>query len=279
MTTLEAEVAVARRLALEAGALVLGLRGTGLRVEMKPGEEPVTRADREASRVIVDGLSAAFPSDAIVSEEDPVDLGGLAAAERAWFVDPLDGTREFVRGLETFSVMIGLAVHGRPRLGIVFQPARDRLYLAAPGRPAVRIDRGETRELRCVTATEPALARLVVSETDRRPEIDVVRARMGIRDETSSGSVGLKIGLIAAGERDLYVNPTGNAKAWDTCAGQALLEAAGGRITDLRGGKLAYGGPELWHRHGLLASANASIHEAALRAVEGIGNAGKTLHD
>jgi 3'(2'), 5'-bisphosphate nucleotidase len=132
----------------------------------------------------------------------------------------------------------------------------------------VRIDRGERRELRCSSVSDPTRVRLVVSETDRRPEIDGLKRRMGIRDETASGSVGLKLGLIAAGERDLYVNPTGNAKAWDTCAGTALLESAGGRITDLGGRDLCYRGPDLWHRSGVVASANERIHEAALRAVE-----------
>ncbi|MBI5442358.1 MAG: 3'(2'),5'-bisphosphate nucleotidase CysQ [Deltaproteobacteria bacterium] len=270
MPTFEAEADLACRLAFQAGALILRHRRSNLEVEMKPGNEPVTIADRKASRIIVEGLGAAFPGDAIVSEEEPADLDRLAASERAWFVDPLDGTREFVRGLDTFSVMIGLSSNGRPQLGVVYQPSRERLYVAVAGTPAVRIDRGERRELRCSSVSEPALARLVVSETDRRPEIDGLKRRMGICDETASGSVGLKLGLIAAGERDLYVNPTGNAKAWDTCAGTALLESAGGRITDLDGRDLCYRGPDLWHRRGILASANDRIHEAALRSVEGL---------
>src|SRR5579871_3552168 len=116
---LDAAIAIAR----DAGKLVVALRGGELGVEMKPGDEPVTIADRRASELIVARL-AAF-GDPIISEESPPDAAVLAAP-KFWLVDPIDGTKDFIRGSDGFSVMIGLVVAGRPALGVVHQPTRDR---------------------------------------------------------------------------------------------------------------------------------------------------------
>jgi 3'-phosphoadenosine 5'-phosphosulfate (PAPS) 3'-phosphatase len=128
---MERELAVAGSLARDAGALILGYFGTNLTVDSKQGNEPVTRADREASELIVRGLRDAFPDDVIISEEAPDDARRLDARNRVWFVDPLDGTRDFIRGRKGFAVMIGLCVDGRPTCGAVFQPHGARLYTAS----------------------------------------------------------------------------------------------------------------------------------------------------
>ena len=101
------------------------------------------------------------------------------------------------------------------------------------------------------------------SRSHRTPEIDAVKKALGIDDEMNIGSVGLKLGLIALGERDLYVNPSSKSSAWDTCAPEALLTHAGGRITDLAGAPLTYTSPQLRNERGLLAS-NGAAHEAVL---------------
>jgi 3'-phosphoadenosine 5'-phosphosulfate (PAPS) 3'-phosphatase len=129
--TLARELEVASALAREAGALVVAIRDRGpaaLGVEHKAGDEPVTVADRAASELIVAGLAAAFPDDVIVSEESADDLARLGAS-RVWFVDPIDGTKDFIRGTEGFAVMIGLCVDARPVA---------RRGLPADRRPAVR---------------------------------------------------------------------------------------------------------------------------------------------
>src|SRR5215470_2177464 len=110
----ERELTVAEDLARRAGRLILGYFGTGLSVEKKTGDEPVTRADREASELIVAGLRAGFPDDIVVSEEAPDDPQRLGGGRRVWFVDPLDGTRDFIRGRHGFAVMIGLCDGARP---------------------------------------------------------------------------------------------------------------------------------------------------------------------
>jgi 3'(2'), 5'-bisphosphate nucleotidase len=262
----EQELTVAAELARRAGALILGYFGTGVSVDTKAGDEPVTRADREASELILAGLRAAFPDDVLISEEAPDDPRRLGADVRVWFVDPLDGTRDFIRGRQGFAVMIGLVERARPVLGVVYQPCGDRLYTAAPGQGALLVDERGTRRLHASTVSDPAQLRLVASRSHRTPEIDRVKAALGIDDEMNIGSVGLKLGLIALGERDLYVNPSSKSSAWDTCAPEALLEQAGGRMTDLHGEPLRYDAEELKNLRGLIAS-NGVAHDAVIARI------------
>jgi len=264
--TFARELAVAEELARRAGALILGYFDTGLTVETKLGNEPVTRADREASELIVTGLTAAFPTDIIISEEAPDDARRIDTGRRVWFVDPLDGTRDFIRGRHGFAVMIGLCEGGRPVAGVVYQPHGDRLYRAAPESGTVLVDDRGTRALHCSDVTDVEKIRLVASRSHRTPEIDRVKAALGIDDEMNIGSVGLKLGLIALGERDLYVNPSSKSSAWDTCAPEALLVHAGGRLTDLAGKPLRYDSGELKNLKGLLAS-NGRVHDAVVEKI------------
>jgi 3'(2'), 5'-bisphosphate nucleotidase len=257
---LDAELAVAKRLALEAGAHILALHATGLAVERKLGDEPVTRADREANQLIVDGLRAAFPSDGLLSEEAPDD-GSRFSRERVWMIDPLDGTKDFIRGHEGFASMIGLLVGERPALGVVYQPLGDRLYWASRGNGAWLVEAGApAQRLHVSDVRELSAIRMVASKSHRDETIDHVRARLGITDELNVGSVGLKLGLIARGVRDLYVNPAGHSKLWDACAPEALLVEAGGRLTDVTGAPLAFRGEALGNLRGLIAS-NGLVHD------------------
>ncbi len=262
--SLDRELGIAAELARRAGTLILRYFGTDVAVDTKAGNEPVTRADREASELIVTALRAGFPDDIIISEEAPDDPRRLDPAHRVWFIDPLDGTRDFIRGRHGFSVMIGLVIGGRPQLGVVYQPQGDRMYTAAPGRGALLVDERGERALHCSEIADLAQIRLVASRSHRTPEIDRVKAALGIEDEMNIGSVGLKLGLIALGERDLYVNPSSRSSAWDTCAPEALLAHAGGRITDLAGAPLRYDTSELKNLRGLLAS-NGRIHDEVVR--------------
>jgi 3'(2'), 5'-bisphosphate nucleotidase len=257
--TFDRELAVAEAVAREAGALILRYFGTNITVDAKAGNEPVTRADREASELILDVLATAFPADILISEEAADDARRLTA-DRVWFIDPLDGTRDFIHGRKGFAVMIGLCLGGRPRLGVVYQPHGDRLYSAAPDVGTWVVDVAGRRRLHASKIADLDNLRLVASASHRTPEIDAVKAALGIADEMNIGSVGLKLGLIALGERDLYVNPSSKSSAWDTCAPEALLVEAGGRITDLAGAPLVYDHPELRNERGLLAS-NGVIHD------------------
>lgn len=254
------ELSIAEAAARRAAAIVLRYYGAGIGVEYKAGDEgPVTRADREANQLLVDELARAFPDDGLLSEEVPDD-GAWRARSRVWMVDPLDGTKDFIHGRHGFAVMIGLVIDGRPALGVVMQPVTGALFRACAGRGAERVDRdGAVHALRVSDVSEIGRIRLVASASHRTEAIDRVRAVLGVQDELNVGSVGLKLGLIAQGERDLYVNPASRSSLWDSAAPEAILVEAGGVLTDLAGRPLDYGGPTLKNSRGLVAS-NGRVH-------------------
>jgi 3'(2'), 5'-bisphosphate nucleotidase len=257
------ELDTASALAREAGALILGYRDCNLRVELKDGDEPVTIADRNSSDLIVRGLSDAFPQDVIISEENADDLRRLQA-RRVWYIDPIDGTKDFIRGEDGFCVMIGLTLDHRPVAGVIFAPASERLFYAARGAGAWIVAPGEeARRIAVSEVSDLAQVRLVASKSHRDQTIDQVKSALGIANELNVGSVGLKLGLIAVGERDLYVNPSSHCSSWDTCAPEAILTEAGGELTDIHGDLLRYDAPKTGHPEGLLAS-NRRIHAAAV---------------
>ena len=198
--------------------------------------------------------------------EESAPLGEYRTAARAWMVDPLDGTRDYVRGLPGFATMIGLCVDGQPSLGVVYQPLGELLYHAARGQGAFVEEGGATRRLRVSATADPRGCRLVSSASHRMATIDAVRAALAIDDEILLGSVGLKLALISRAERDLYVNPEGFSKLWDSCAPGVILAEAGGRLTDARGRPLDYRAADVRHADGLLAS-NGRIHDAVVAAI------------
>ena len=253
----ERELARAIELARLAGAEVARMQRGELGVEMKAGNEPVTVADRLASELIVAGLAESFPADPVISEELPAAPGALGAP-RYWLVDPIDGTKDFIRGEDGYSVMIGLVCGGKPTVGVVYQPAIDRLFHGTPD-GATLVTPDETRPLAVSSVAAAADVRLVASKSHRSRDLDRVKQELGIDNELNIGSVGVKMCVIAAGLRDLYVNPAARTKAWDTCAPEAILVPAGGRLSDLFGNPIDYT-RELAHRRGLVAS-NGRVHD------------------
>jgi 3'(2'), 5'-bisphosphate nucleotidase len=257
------EVAVAEQLAREAGQVVLQYHGGDLSVERKAGNEPVTVADHKASELIVGGLRKAFPDDIVISEENADDLRRLTA-QRVWYIDPIDGTKDFIRGEDGFCVMIGLCLDHRPAVGVIYQPIHDRLFAAAPGAgtwlgaPDAAPLRARVSDVSVVTEV-----RLVASKSHRGSSIDQVKSALGVSNELNIGSIGLKLGTIALGERDLYVNPSSKTSSWDTCGPEALLTEAGGRVSDIQGEPLRYDTEIIAHTRGLLAS-NAHVHQAVV---------------
>lgn len=266
---LRRELDTAVDLARRAGERIRALHGSGIAVDTKDDQSPVTQADREANELIVAALAAAFPGDGILSEELPDD-GSRMTRPRVWMVDPLDGTKDFIRGREGFAVMIGLLDGDRPALGVVYQPIGDKLYFATRGDGAfVQRAGGAPERMHVSDVREPSQIRMVASKSHRSETIDRVRAELGISDELNVGSVGLKLGLIAEGVRDLYVNPAGHSKLWDACGPEAILVEAGGRLSDVSGAPLAYRGVELGNVRGLIAS-NGLLHDEVVKRLAAI---------
>lgn len=261
---LERELDEAAKLAREAGKILLEIYATDFAVRMKGRADPVTEADTRANALLVRELRARFPEDGVVAEETVDKSDGLRAG-RCWYVDPLDGTKEFIAKNGEFSVMLGLAIDGAAVLGVVYRPVGDRLYAGVVGEGAFMVEGGVTTPLRTTDEADPAKLRLIVSRSHRSAQMDTLKQTLGISSERPSGSVGLKVGLIARREADLYVHLSDKAGVWDTCGPEAILRAAGGRFTDLAGEALRYEGSTRAGR-GILAC-NAAAFDAVLPAV------------
>jgi 3'(2'), 5'-bisphosphate nucleotidase len=260
------ELDVARELAREAAALVRRFSQQPMAVKHKAGGEPVTEADLAANTLIVSRLAQEFPGDAVLSEELPDD-GSRLGSRRVWMVDPIDGTRDFIRGQTGYVVMIGLCLDGRPVLGVVAHPSTGAVWSGVVGQAAWREQPGGTRTpVQTSPLAEPPGVRIVVSQSRRSPQIDAFRRALGVTDEMTVGSVGLKVALVAQGERDLYLYPGEQTKLWDTCGPEAILIAAGGRMSDMDGRPLDYSKADLNNRNGVVAS-NGPLHDHVIRAL------------
>lgn len=221
-----------------AGAEILKLVAAGFEVEEKGDLSPVTVCDRAAERIILDALAKAAPGVPVIAEEE-VAAGRIPAHGETYFlVDPLDGTKEFVRGGEDYTVNIGLIVAGVPRLGVVYQPAVHILWGGLVGEGAFRED-GSGRIAIATRALGEERAAVASKSHLNQATIDYLEQAIGACGYVSVGS-SLKFCLVAEGRADIYprLSPTSE---WDTAAGHAVLLAAGGRVDGPDGAPLAYG--------------------------------------
>ncbi|MDE3079143.1 MAG: 3'(2'),5'-bisphosphate nucleotidase CysQ [Paracoccaceae bacterium] len=224
---------VFRRLALQAGARIMEVYDSpDFAVRSKADSSPVTEADEAADALIAAGLREAFPDVALVTEEQ-ADTHGQSV-DTFLIVDPLDGTKEFVQRRGDFTVNIAYVENGVPLRGIVYAPARQRLFFTTAEGLAVEEDGpfdpdrpGALRPLKVSTPDNGALM-VVASKSHRDQATDDYIARYAVRDMTSAGS-SLKFCLVATGEADLYPR-LGRTMEWDTAAGDAVLRGAGGRV-------------------------------------------------
>jgi 3'(2'), 5'-bisphosphate nucleotidase len=259
---LEQELIAAVALARGAGRILLDIYAKDFSVAYKGKNDPVTEADQLANTYIVRELRARFPDDGIVAEES-ADQGDALKKSRCWFVDPLDGTKEFIAKNGEFSVMLGLAIDGQSRLGVVYQPGKDKLYRGVVGGGAFLEEAGSTRELRVSDKADPSALKLVVSRSHRPESIEQIMQRLGATQEMPSGSVGIKVGLIAEQAADLYVHVSDKSSLWDACGPEAVLEAAGGRFVHVDGTRVDYRAATMGNAKGILACNLAAFDKVA----------------
>ena len=245
-----AEVARIVEAAGDAARSMQGSAGTRL----KKDRSPVTDADQTSHQILVNGLQKfGIP---IFSEEgahtQTPDEHGLL-----WMVDPLDGTKDFVAGSADWCVMAGLLREDVPVLGVVYAPRYDKLWSAEKGRGAQLRERGASRSIHVSQTNDIREATAVVSVHHFSERERKYYARLGCSTR-ALGSIGLKWGSIAEGGADVYRSeaPLGE---WDVCAPQAVLEEAGGRVSDLHGASLHYGAPSRRFAEGCVAS-NGVLH-------------------
>jgi 3'(2'), 5'-bisphosphate nucleotidase len=221
-----------------AGEAIMKVYDGEFSVQHKLDHSPLTQADLESQRVIVEGLTRITPDIPILSEES----AQAPWAERRgwrelWVVDPLDGTREFVKRNGEFTINIALIVEHEPLLGIVAAPARRVLYWGAAGAGAFRRS-ADAPQIKIQVAPPQRPIRVVGSRSHASSRTEAYLATLGRHVTVGVGS-SLKFCMVAEGNADLYVR-FGPTSEWDTAAGQALLEAAGGQVTRLDGHRLRY---------------------------------------
>ena len=229
------DIAVA---AAEAGEAILKIVEGGFEVESKDDLSPVTIADRAAELIILAALAKAAPGVPVVAEEE-VAAGRIPAFDDCYFlVDPLDGTKEFIRGGDDYTVNIGLISNGTPLLGAVFAPARGQLHAGIVGEGAWLQDSDGRRPIRTRDRGE-AITAVASKSHFNQPTADYLAEAVGECDYVGVGS-SLKFCIVAEGKADIYprLSPTSE---WDTAAGHAVLLAAGGCVDGPDGEPLAYG--------------------------------------
>ena len=245
-------VSVMRRLSLEAGDKIMQIYGQDdFEVESKSDDSPVTAADKAADAIISDGLRAAFPDVMLVTEEQSAthDTSGKTFL----IVDPLDGTKEFIHRRGDFTVNIALVEDGTPTRGVVYAPAKSRMFFTQADGQTVEetgtFDKDTVGALTPISVSDPDNGALMVvaSKSHRDQATDDYINKYAVKDMKSAGS-SLKFCLIATGEADIYPR-LGRTMEWDTAAGHAVLNGAGGAVvrfddqTPLSYGKDGYANP------------------------------------
>ena len=224
--------------ACEAGEAILEIVRRGFEIESKHDSSPVTEADRAAELIILAALARAAPGIPVIAEEE-VAAGRIPAHDQTYFlVDPLDGTKEFIRGGEDYTVNIGLIDNGSPKLGVVFAPATGRLHGGCVGEGAWVEEAGHRMSIR--TRARGDLITAVASKSHlNQATIDYLEAAVGRCGYVAIGS-SLKFCIVAEGKADIYPRAAPTSE-WDTAAGHAVLLAAGGLVDGPDGTPLRYG--------------------------------------
>ena len=259
---MERELEVTKNIARAAGQILLDIYQTNHVVEWKGYDDPVTIADKQANECIVNELQRHFPADGILSEE-ATDNEARLSKTRVWIIDPMDGTKQFIERIGEFAVMIGLAINGKPELGVVYQPTINKMYYAASGSGAYLEESLTTKRLRVAPTTDFSQMSAAMSRSHHSPKVDLIKEQLGITKQVQSGSVGLKVGLLAEARAHVYLHLGAKTNQWDTCAPEAILREAGGVITDRNGAALQYNVAEIRNLHGVVAS-NGTRHEQVI---------------
>lgn len=252
-------------LGFEAADLVREVYATPFKVELKGPGDPVTTADLRANELICEKLAELYPDVPVVAEESaPESFASYRTAPRIFFVDPLDGTTEFVARNGQFVVMLGFVEGARATAGVVVAPADRTAWAGEVGSGAWQIDgNGLRKKIHVSDVTRIHDAVLLASRSHRSAQLERALSALGARETRNVGSAGLKGAHVATGAADGYVATGMVGKRWDACAVDALVTAAGGRFTDALGRPIDYRAEVLTNRDGIVAT-NGHLHPAII---------------
>ena len=238
---------------LEAGHLALQLREKGLVKKIKSDNTPVSNGDLEVNKFILSQISKVTPNIPIISEETPDNKNNLNL-KNFWLIDPIDGTYDYINNLEEFTINAGLIINNRPVAGLINAPAKERMFYSYEKGNAYEFNKGKKINLCNMPLKKSENLKFISYSTKIKPEIQNIYDSLGVKENTRMKS-SLKFCVIAAREYDGYVAEP-RAYEWDIAAGHAILEHAGGTVTDFEGNEILYGKKDLKNPSIILKSKN-----------------------
>ncbi len=269
MTNFSREINIIKDLATQAGDAVMDIYKREYEVvEKEDNQGPVTEADLIANKIILEGLKKYFPEDAVISEESPDNLVRLDN-KRVWCVDPIDGTIEFIKKNDEFSIQIGLIQNKRPSFGVVYMPALKIMVYGGPAIGAFKECGDKTEQLHVKPKTNMSDLIMVVSRSHPSKALGDFKEKVGFNKEIAFGSIGGKVIMIVLGKADFFIHANPNTKEWDTCAPEAVLMGAGGQMSDLNDSILDYNKENLFNLNGVVAS-GGGFHTHITRKIQDV---------
>ena len=227
---------------LEAGDLAIQLREKGLEKKIKADNTPVSNGDLEVNKLISNKISEVTPDLPIISEETSENKNNLNLRD-FWLVDPIDGTYDYINNLDEFTINAGLIVNNRPVAGLIYAPAKQRMFYSYEKGSSFEYSKGETINLSNKPYKNSKDLKFISYSTKIKPEIQKIYDDLGVKENIRMKS-SLKFCVVATGEFDGYVAEP-RAYEWDIAAGHAILEHSGGTVTDFDGNEILYGKKDL----------------------------------
>ena len=238
---------------LYAGKISLDLRKKGLTKEMKSDNTPVSNGDLEVNKIITKKIISLTPDIPIISEETS-DNKSISNLENFWLIDPIDGTYDYINDLDEFTINAGLIIDKKPVAGLIYAPAKERMFYSFGENSAFELTKGESIKLECKKNFNKNEIKFVSYSNKIKPEIEKIHKILNVKSFTRMKS-SLKFCVIAAGEYDGYVAEP-RACEWDIAAGHAILKHSGGNVTDFDGNEIYYGKKDFKNPSLILKSKN-----------------------
>ena len=238
---------------LEAGDLSIQLREKGLVKKIKSDNTPVSNGDLEVNKIITKKIKKLTPDIPIISEETSENKT-LADLKNFWLIDPIDGTFDYINNLDEFTINAGLIINRKPEAGLIYAPAKKRLFFSYGNDEAYELIDGKKIKLECSKNFNKDNIKFVSYSNKIKPEIEKIFKQLNVKQYSKMKS-SLKFCVIAAGEYDGYVAEP-RACEWDIAAGHAILKHAGGIITDFQNKEILYGKKDFKNPSLILRSKN-----------------------
>ncbi|MDC1112414.1 3'(2'),5'-bisphosphate nucleotidase CysQ [Candidatus Pelagibacter sp.] len=238
---------------LYAGKISLELRNIGLTKKIKSDNTPVSNGDLEVNKIITEKIHKLTPNIPIVSEETSENKS-IDNLKDFWLIDPIDGTHDYINDLDEFTINAGLIINKKPVAGLIYAPAKDRMFYSYGKDFAFEIINGKNTNLNCSKNFDKNQIKFVSYSNKIKPEIDEFHKKFNVKKYVRMKS-SLKFCVIAAGEYDGYIAEP-RACEWDIAAGHAILIHAGGKVSDFKGKEILYGKKDFKNPSLILKSKN-----------------------